>query len=240
MLADLKLKTDKPILVAASGIETRIKTDDYFVLATGKSLFALDYADIVLSVDLIRIIHNISNFRRRWGKYLIPHRITNTQFYGRSSGILQRDNGETIYLKSPAHSFMYFDLESYFRFNKPKNKFGGYNIFWDSVSYEEVNESIDFKKFNCAKFIREDVDNLEDFKLDDVLRNRSSSLHLILNLLWVNGIKNITTLGVTENHTNSDFTNKLLDLFEIKHRKLENDINFAQRKCLRAKTRARK
>jgi len=240
MLADLRLKTDKPILVVASGIEARVKTDDYFVLATGKSLFALDFADIVLSVDLIRIIHNISNFRRRWGKHLIPHRITNTQFYGRSSGILQRDNGETVYLKSPAHSFMYFDLENYFKFNKPKNKFDGCDIFWDSVSYEEVNDSIDFKKFNCSKFIREDVDNLEEFKLDGVLRNRSSSLHLILNLLRLNGIKNITTLGITENHSNSDFTNRLLDLFGIEHRKLEDDINFTQRKRLRAKTRTRK
>ena len=97
---DLNLKIDKPVLVVGSGFSGKINTKDFFVLSSGKSLHNLDYVDVVISIDLIRIIHNISNFRKKWGLHLVPHRITNTQWFGLSSGIMQRKSGEIIYLKS--------------------------------------------------------------------------------------------------------------------------------------------
>ena len=178
---------NKPILVVGSGFSEKVNTEDYFVLSTGKALCNLDYADIVVSIDLIRIIHNVSNFRKRWRFHLIPHRITNTQTFGNSSGIIQRESGEIVYTRSPLHSLMFFDIEKFFTFNSPKGKFDGLSINYDSVSYEEIDKEIKFSKYRMRKFMREDIECVDEFaKNDGVLRNSCSSVHLILNLLWLN------------------------------------------------------
>jgi len=70
--------------------------------------------------------------------------------------------------------------------------------------------------------MREDTDCISDFtKNDGVLRNRCSSVHLILNLLWLNGVKNITTLGITQSHSNWGITKEIVNLYGMKAKRLE-------------------
>jgi len=137
---DVTLNTNKPVLIVGSGFSKGVNTEDYFVLSTGKALCNLDYADVVISLDLIRIIHNISNFRKRWGLYLVPHRITNTQTFGKSSGILKRASGEIVYIRKPLYSQMLFNLEKFFLLNSSRGKFDELNIGYDSISYEETDK----------------------------------------------------------------------------------------------------
>lgn len=225
---DVVLNTNKPILVVGSGFSKRVNTEDYFVLSTGKALCNLDHADIVISLDLIRIIHNISNFRKRWGLHLVPHRITNTQTFGKSSGILQRASGEIVYTRSPLHSLMFFNLEKFLSLNLPKGKFKGLDIDYDSMSYEEADKEINFSKYKVKKFMREDTNRIDDFLKDDgVLRNRCSSVHLILNLLWLNGVNSITTLGISQNHSNWGITKKIINLYGMKAKTLEDGTNIS-------------
>ena len=225
---DVILNTNKPVLVVGSGFSKRVNTEDYFVLSTGKALCNLDYADIVISLDLIRIIHNVSNFRKRWGVHLVPHRITNTQMFGMSSGIVQRKSGEIVYLRSPIHSLMFFDLDKFFSYNSPEGTFEGLNIGYDSISYEDVDKEVNFSKYKMKSFLREDTESIDDFaKEDGVLRNKCSSIHLMLNLLWLNGIKQITTLGISESHSNWGITKSIIDLYGIETKRLEDDTNIA-------------
>jgi len=218
---DLKLKTNKPILVVGSGFSEKVNTEDFFVLCSGKCLYSLDYADVVVSLDLIRIIHNISNFRKKWGIHLVPHRITNEQWFGSSSGIMQRRSGEVVYLKSPVHSLMFWRPDEFIHLNKPKGHFDNLSICCDSLSYEEANETINFSKFRVKKFLREDTTSYNDFAIKDgVLRNNSSSIHLILNLLWLNKVEKIYTLGVTEDHYSWDTTKRLMDMYNINYERL--------------------
>ena len=219
---------NKPILVVGSGFSKKVNTKDYFVLSTGKALCNLDYADIVVSIDLIRIIHNVSNFRKRWGFHLIPHRITNTQTFGNSSGIVRRESGEVVYTRSPLHSLMFFDVEKFFMLNSPKGEFDGLRIDYDSISYEEGDKEIKFSKYRMRKFMREDTECINDFtKNDGVLRNSCSSVHLILNLLWLNGIKNITTLGISQEHSNWNITKEIIDLYGMKAKRMEDGTNIS-------------
>ena len=224
---DLNLKIDKPVLVVGSGFSGKINTKDFFVLSSGKSLHNLDYVDVVISIDLIRIIHNISNFRKKWGLHLVPHRITNTQWFGLSSGIMQRKSGEIIYLKSPVHSLMFFKPEDFVSFNRPKGFFNRLGICCDSLSYEDADKIIKFSKYRIKKFFREDTENLRNFaKKDGALRNSSSSIHLILNLLWLNGIKEINTLGITEDHDSWKTTNQIIKMYGMNYKRIENDTYF--------------
>ena len=218
---DLKLKTNKPILVVGSGFSEKVNTEDFFVLCSGKSLYSLDYADVVISLDLIRIIHNISNFRKKWGVHLVPHRITNEQWFGKSSGIMQRASGEVVYLKSPVHSLMFWKPDDFIHYNKPRGYFDKLNICCDSLSYEEADEIINFSRFRIKKFLREDTVSYNDFGNNDgVLRNDSSSIHLILNLLWLNKVDKIYTLGLTEDHYSWNVTKRLMDMYHINYERL--------------------
>lgn len=218
---DLKLKINKPILVVGSGFSGKVNTEDFFVLCSGKSLYSLDYADVVISLDLIRIIHNISNFRKRWGIHLVPHRITNEQWFGRSSGIMQRESGEVVYLKSPVHSLMFWRPDEFVYLNETKGRFDKLNICCDSLSYEDANKIINFPRFKVKKFLREDTVSYSDFgNKDGVLRNNSSSIHLILNLLWLNKVNKIYTLGVTEDHYSWNVTKRLMDMYNISYERL--------------------
>jgi len=224
----VELKTNKPILVVGSGFSEKVDTKEFFVLSTGKALCNLNYADIVISLDLIRIIHNISNFRKRWSIHLVPHRITNTQMFSMSSGIVQRKSGEIVYIRSPLHSFMFFDLDKFFAFNSPEGTFEGLNIDCSSISYEDADKEINFSKYKMKRFLREDTESVSDFyKNDGVLRNRHSSVHFMLNLLWLNGIKHINTLGISEHHSNWNITKNIIDLYGMKVKRLEDGVNIS-------------
>ena len=52
---DLRLKINKPVLIVGSGFSKKVDTKDFFVLSSGKSLYNLDYVDVVISIDLIRM-----------------------------------------------------------------------------------------------------------------------------------------------------------------------------------------
>ena len=151
--------------------------------------------------------------------HFIPHRITNTQWFGLPSGIMQRGSGEIVYLKSPVHSLMFFMPEEFISLNKPKGVFNGKNICCDSLSYEDADRIIKFSKYRIKKFFREDTESMLDFaKSDGGLRNNSSSIHFILNLLWLNGIKEVNTMGITEDHPSWEITRRLMKMYGIKYK----------------------
>ena len=76
--------------------------------------------------------------------------------------------------------------------------------------------------------MREDTECINDFtKNDGVLRNSCSSVHLILNLLWLNGIKNITTLGISQEHSNWNITKEIIDLYGMKAKRMEDGTNIS-------------
>ena len=224
------LKSDKPVLLIGSNrtIEKFDGYADYFTLSTGKALYAVDHVNVVTSLDMIRIIHTFSNFRKRWDHYLIPHFITNHLWYGRETEILKPRQGSFVYTRRPAYSSMFFELESFFHMNKNPGFYDGYNIAHPSVSYEDADEIIDFSRFKATKFTREDVGSIEDLQNDDgVLRNVSSSVHLLLNWLWLKGVKKVKTIGVSKEHKSWEDTQKLFSIYNMTHERIEDEIDLA-------------
>ena len=226
------LKIDKPVLLIGSSnsIEKFDGYQDYFTLSTGKSLYAIDKVDIVVSSDLIRIIHNISNFRKRWRHHLIPHCISHHLWGERQkeTEILNPSFGVFLYTRRPAYSNMFFNLEDFCSFKESKGVYEGLNISHPIVSFENADTIIDFQRFNTVRFLREDVDNIQAMKNNDgVLRNMSSSLHFLINLLWLNGVQQIKTIGITEEHKSWKDTESMFSLYNIKYERLEDEIDLS-------------
>tara|TARA_R110002020_G_scaffold420458_2_gene629620 strand:+ start:1067 stop:1774 length:708 start_codon:yes stop_codon:yes gene_type:complete len=225
-----KLKIDKPVLLigSANSIEKFDGYQDYFTLSTGKSLYAIEKVNIVVSLDLIRIIHNISNFRKRWDYHLIPHCISHHLWGERQkeTEILNPSPGVFLYTRRPAYSSMFFNLEDFHPLKENRGLYEGLNISHPLVSFENADTIINFKRFNTVKFLREDIDDIQEMKNPDgVLRNMSSSLHLLINLLWLNGVKEIKTIGITEEHKSWENTKSMLSLYGIKHERLEDEVS---------------
>ena len=250
------LEIDKPVLLAGSGksIERFKEYGDFFTLCSGKSLYAIDKVNIVTSLDLIRIIHNISNFRKRWDYYLVPSMITNHLSYGTQTGILknstqkdtiravtysigiasntrrpsdddEHDVNAYLYVKSPVHSRMYFKLEDFDTMTCHHTHTPN-EVKFPFVYYEQADRKIDFSKYNVVRFQREDIDSIERMKAKDgVLRNIASSLHFLINWLWLKGVKEINTIGITKEHHTWENTRLLFDLYGMKYKRLEDDIN---------------
>ena len=87
--------------------------------------------------------------------------------------------------------------------------------------HEDANKIINFPRFKVKKFLREDTVSYSDFgNKDGVLRNNSSSIHLILNLLWLNKVNKIYTLGVTDDHYSWNVTKRLMDMYNISYERL--------------------
>ena len=226
------LKIDKPVLLigSANSIEKFDGYEDYFTLSTGKSLYAIDKVNLVASLDLIRIVHNISNFRKRWDYHLVPHCISHHLWGERQkeTEILNPSPGVFLYTRRPAYSSMFFNLEDFYPLKRGRGLYEGLNISHPSVSFEDADTIINFDRFNTVRFLREDVDNIQDMKKPDgVLRNISSSLHFLINLLWLNGIKEIKTIGITEKHKSWKNTKDMFSLYNIKYERLEDEIDFS-------------
>jgi len=226
------LTIDKPVLLigSAKSIEKFDGYGDYFTLSTGKSLYAIDKVNLVASLDLIRIIHNISNFRRRWDYHLIPHFISHHLWGERQkeTEILNPSPGIYIYTRRPVYSSMFFNLEDFHKFKKDAGVYNGCSILHPSVSFEDADKIIKFDRFNTIRFLREDVDDIQQIKNHDgVLRNMSSSLHLLINWLWLKGIKQVKTIGMSENHKSWLYTQQIFSMLDIKYERLEDVLNIS-------------
>jgi hypothetical protein len=45
--------------------------------------------------------------------------------------------------------------------------------------------------------------------------------------LWLNGIKNITTLGISQEHSNWNITKEIIDLYGMKAKRMEDGTNIS-------------
>ena len=220
--------SNKPVLLVGSGpsLEKNNKDlDQFFVASTGKALYALEHADVVASLDLVRIVHNISNFRKKWEKYLIPDNITNNEWFGKDSEIYEVSfwyGQRFLYKRKPVYSNMFFDQMQFKGMTRePK----GY-IRYPHVSCRDAEEIIDFKKYKCEQFLRKDMQDVSEwfYELDkDRLKNMSSSLHILINWIWLKGVKKIYTLGVSTENPSWKDTENILSVCGLEHRRLEDD-----------------
>lgn len=224
--------SNKPILLVGSGPSLEANSKDlsqFFVASTGKALYALERVDLVASLDLVRVVHGISNFRKRWKKYLIPDSITNNEWFGKESEIYEmtfQHRQRFVYKRKPIYSNMFFDQ---MQFKAMTREPRGY-IKYPHVTYKDASEIIDFKKYKCETFLRKDVEDTSDwfYELDkDRLKNISSSLHILINWVWLKGVDQIYTLGVSTEHPSWESTKNILSICKIKHKRLEDDINIS-------------
>lgn len=220
--------SNKPVLLVGSGPsleENNKDLDQFFVASTGKALYALEYADVVASLDLVRVVHSISNFRKRWGKYLIPDNITNNEWFGKDSEIYEitfQRGQRFLYKRKPVYSNMFFDQ---MQFKGMTRRAKGY-LRYPHVSYRDAEQIIDFEKYKCEQFLRKDIQNASEwlYELDkDRFKNMSSSLHILINWIWLKGVKKIYTLGVSTEHPSWKDTERILSICKIEHRRLEDD-----------------
>ena len=128
------------------------------------------------------------------------------------------------------HHFLDFrDLKKY----KGKTDCKNYLIA-DCLSYEGVDSIIKFNKCNgIIKFERDDISKIDDahphsrkdyqkfLSRDGKLHNDCNSTHLALNWLWLKGVKEIHTVGISKDFHNWENTQKVLDLYQIKQTRLE-------------------
>ena len=231
-LEKIVAELNKPALIVGSApsVEMEIDLSDFFVCSTGKALYALDKAHVVASLDLVRIVHNISNFKKRWDKYLIPSFITNNEWCSNKSELNEifcRGYHQYLYKKAPLYSRMFFNEFDFLSCTKPSSE---ETANYPNVSYEDADDIIDFKKFNCEKFDRCDVSDPYDFlKIENKtkLKNISSSLHILINWLNDRGVKKIYTLGVTDTHKSWKDTKRILELYQMEYERLEDDTNIS-------------
>ena len=254
-----KLSIDKPVLLIGSApyIEEyftpeRLKhlhLDKYFTLCTGKSMYAIDHVDVVTCLDLIRLVHNLSNFKDRWDYFLVPHQITKRYWDGNHSEIFEVSNTSPFsgnaprytvntgsrtpttvkefdkivyrYPRSPKHAKMLFHAVDFNDYMLPPEVYEGRSILHPSVSYDAVDNVMNLSQYEgLIRFHREDVDLVHEpidrfLQKDGVLRNCCSSLHFLINFLWLN------TLGVTRTHSSWGYTRQLLDFYGITFYMLE-------------------
>jgi hypothetical protein len=224
--------SNKPVLLVGSGPSLENNNKDlsqFFVASTGKALYSLEYVDLVASLDLVRIVHGISNFRKRWKKYLIPDNITNNEWFGRESEIYElsfEHQQRFVYKREPLYSSMFFDQMQFETITREPR---GY-IKYPHVTYKDAGEIIDFKKYKCQVFLRKDMEDASSwfYELDkDRLKNISSSLHILINWAWLKGVDQIYTLGVSKEHPSWENTESILSMCKIKHKRLEDDPNIS-------------
>ena len=77
----------------------------------------------------------------------------------------------------------------------------------------------------CLKHLK-DVDlvhlPIDDFlKRDGTLRNHCSSLHFLVNWLWLNDIKEVHTVGITREYEGWSYTRQLFDFYGINFTMME-------------------
>jgi len=252
------INIDKPVLLigAAPNLKQYLKPDAYknfFTITIGKALYATNYTDLLFSIDLVRVVHNLSNFSDRWGHYLVPHFITHHFWDSRSSGIFETgswkiefnhhdgtskpytDDSRYRYPLSPEHNSMahhFLDFRSVPKFTVGKHD-GSYLIA-GSLKYEDVDEIVDFSKYkNITKFTRDDIwkhntDKVDAYHQflhkDGKLRNDCNSTHFALNWLWMKGIKNIYTVGVSKDYHKWDDTEKIMNMYDINCTRVEDAI----------------
>jgi len=263
-----KIKIDKPVLLIGSApyIDEYLtpeklkylKLDKYFTLCTGKAIYALDHVNITVCLDLIRLVHNLSNFAGRWDYFLVPHQITKRYWDGEHAGIFEVSNtspfsGEapkftvstgsrtpvTVkdfnkivyrYPRSPKHAKMLFHAVDFSDYMEGVGVYHSRAILHPSISYRSVDEVMNLSQYDgVVKFYREDVDlvysPVDRFLLKDgTLRNCCSSLHFLINFLWLKGVQEIHMLGVTRTHSSWGYTRQLLDFYGITFYMLE-DFN---------------
>ncbi len=250
-----KVKINKPVLLIGSGPAseeylTPEITSKYFTLCTGRAIHAIDKVDIVTCLDLVRFVHNISNFSDRWNKFLVPHCFTLRYWTGDKSGIKEIANTspiysfntgsfnigsskdwsdvQYIYKKSPKHSNMLAHMVQFQDYKKPLVlDEHGCRILHPHVNYDDVEKVIDIKdEYKIEVFKREDVDlvhlPIDDFlKRDGTLRNHCSSLHFLINWLWLNDIKEVHTVGITREYEGWGYTRQLFDFYGINFTMME-------------------
>ena len=260
-----KLRIDKPVLLVGSAPHINeyltperlkyLKLDEYFTLCTGRAIYALDHVDVTTCLDLIRLVHNLSNFSDRWDYFLVPHQLTKRYWDGQHAGIFEVTNtspfsGESPrftvnigakepvtvkdfdkivyrYPRSPKHSKMLFHAVDFSDKVKGLGVYSGRSVLHPSVSYETVDEVMDLSQYNgIVRFHREDVDlvhsPVDDFLVKDgSLRNCCSSLHFLINFLWLKNVREIHMLGITREHSSWGYTRQLLDFYGITFYMLE-------------------
>ena len=271
-----KLKIDKPVLLVGSAPHIDeyltperlkyLKLDKYFTICTGKAIYALDHVNITTCLDLIRLVHNLSNFLGRWDYFLVPDHLTKRYWDGQHSGIFEVSNTSPFsgqpprytvstgskepvtikdfnkiiyrYPRSPKHSKMLFHgvdfsdhIEGSHKISQddrpPHSHPIEYGILHPTVSYESVDKVMNLSQYDgLIRFQREDVDlvhtSVDRFLLKDgILRNACSSLHFLINFLWLKNVREIHTLGVTREHSSWGYTRQLLDFYGITFYMLE-------------------
>ena len=254
MVALENLQINKPVLLIGSGpaIDEYLTpeiTEQYFTLCTGRAIYALEHVDVVSCLDLVRFVHNVSNFSDRWDHFLVPHCLTTRFWTGSKSGIFEITNTTPIYTfntgsnlprstkdwtdiqytyrKSPKHSKMLAHMTQ-FENNKHTMKTNeGRSILHPHVPYEDVLKVIPKNKDHKIEvFHREDIDlthcPIDRFLLKDgTLRNHCSCLHFLINWIWLKGIRNIHTVGITREYEGWGNTRQLFDFYGINFNMME-------------------
>ena len=248
------LQINKPVLLIGSGpaVEEYLTpeiTKQYFTVCTGRAIHALEHVDVVTCLDLVRFIHNISNFSDRWDHFLVPHCLTTRFWTGSKSGIFEVTNAtpiytfntgskfpsstkdwtdtQYIYRKSPKHSKMLAHMTQFESHKKMIGVNEGCAILHPHVAYENVIKILPEEKKNKIEvFLREDVDlthfPIDKFLLkDNTLRNHCSCLHFLINWLWLKGIRNIHTVGITREYEGWGNTRQLFDFYGINFNMME-------------------
>jgi hypothetical protein len=248
------VKINKPVLLIGSGpaIDEYLTpeiTKKYFTLCTGRAIYAVEHVNVVTCLDLVRFVHNVSNFTDRWDHFLVPHCLTTRYWTGSKSGLIEITNTTPIYTfstgskfpsstkdwsniqytykKSPKNSKM---LAHMTQFESHKSMTGvneGCTILHPHVPYQDVTRIIpENEDYKIKIFYREDVDlihsPIDRFLLKDgTLRNHCSCLHFLINWLWLKGIRNIHTVGITREYEGWGYTRQLFDFYGINFNMME-------------------
>ena len=251
-----QVQINKPVLLIGSGpaIDEYLTpeiTSKYFTLCTGRAIYALDHVDIVTCLDLVRFVHNISNFSDRFDHFLVPHCLTTRFWTGSKSGILEVTNTTPIYTfntgasspsstkdwsdvqytykKSPKHAKMLAHMSQFESYKKQMGVNEGCTILHPHVAYENVLRVLSISSTLSQKikmFLREDVDlthcPIDQFLLkDNTLRNHCSCLHFLINWLWLKGVNKIHTIGITREYEGWGHTRQLFDFYGINFTMME-------------------
>ena len=186
MVALENLQINKPVLLIGSGpaIDEYLTpeiTERYFTVCTGRAIYALEHVNVVTCLDLVRFIHNISNFSDRWDHFLVPHCLTTRFWTGSKSGITEITNSKPVYTfntgsrspsstkdwseaqyiykKSPKNSNMLAHMTQFEGHKKTMGVNEGCTILHPHVAYENVVKVLPEEKKNKIEvFLREDVD----------------------------------------------------------------------------------
>ena len=249
---------DKPVLLIGASPELKKylpknASEDFFTIAIGKSICAIDHVNILFSLDLVRIVHNISNFSERWDYYFVPHFISHHFWDSSTSGLFEiggwkiefdRKTGKSNpftadskynYPLSPEHNKMLHHFLDFRDFKNHKGKTDCKNyLIADSLLYKDVDSVINFGKYNgIVKFDRDDISRTDEthphsrkdyqkfLSTDGKLHNDCNSTHFALNWLWLKGVKEIHTVGISKDFHKWEDTQKILNLYQITQTRIE-------------------